>query len=394
MIFDNTKSIFLSIYNGPIKKLKSLIIQLLIICFFFSCSESIHIKNNHAQKISLAHKYQNDFLVGAAINENQILQTDQQSVSIIKNNFNTISPENVMKWMYVHPKPNTFYFDQSDKYVQFGLDNNMHIVGHALIWHAQIADFMNTTKDSTEMREHINNHISTMVKRYKGKIDTWDVVNEALNEDGTLRESIFLNVLGEGYLEDVYKLAEKNDPDADLAYNDYNLCEPEKREGALKLIKSLQQSGAKINSIGIQAHWQLNTPTLKEIEKSILDFSKLGINVMFTELDISVLPNPWELSGAEVTQNFEKFEGDEKMSPYPNKLPDSMKLKLAERYKNIFELFLKHKDKISRVTFWGVTDKFSWLNDWPIKGRTNYPLLFDRNYRAKKAYQSIINLKK
>lgn len=377
-----------------IKKSKSLAIQLFLICSFLSCSESTYVKNNIVQKSSLAHKYHNDFMIGAAINESQILQIDQQSVSIIKNNFNTISPENVLKWMYVHPKPNKFYFEHADKYVQFGLDNKMHIVGHALIWHAQIAEFMNTTEDSTQMREHINNHIRTMVNRYKGKIDTWDVVNEALNEDGTLRESIFLRVLGEKYLEDVYKLVEKYDSEVDLAYNDYNLCEPEKREGALKLIKSLQQNGAKINSVGIQAHWQLNTPTLKEIEKSIIEFSKLGINVMFTELDISVLPNPWELNGAEITQNFEKFEGDEKMSPYPYELPDSMKIKLADRYKNIFELFLKHKDKISRVTFWGVTDKFSWLNDWPIKGRTNYPLLFDRKYQPKKAYQSVMNLKK
>ena len=136
-------------------------------------------------------------------------------------------------------------------------------------------------------------------------------------------------------------------------------CEPEKREGALKLIKSLQQNGAKINSVGIQAHWQLNTPTLKEIEKSIIEFSKLGINVMFTELDISVLPNPWELNGAEITQNFEKFEGDEKMSPYPYELPDSMKIKLADRYKNIFELFLNFSSNFQTLLF---EDNLQFLN--------------------------------
>ena len=340
----------------------------------------------------MSQKFQKHFLVGAAINEGQILQKDQPSVSIIKKEFNTISPENVMKWMFVQPKPNEFYFDHTDKYVQFGLDNNMHIVGHALIWHSQIANFMNSIKDSTKMVQHVTNHISTLVNRYKGKIDTWDVVNEALNEDGTLRESIFLKVLGENYLETVYKMAEKYDSNADLAYNDYNLCKPKKREGAVKLIKSLQSSGAKINSLGIQAHWQLTSPTLEEIETSILAFSELGVKVMFTELDISVLPNPWELSGAEVTQNFKKFEGDKKMNPFPENLPDSVKEKLTKRYENIFKLFVKHKDKISRVTFWGVTDKFSWLNDWPIKGRTNYPLLFDRNYKEKKAYQRIMNL--
>jgi len=375
-----------------IKILKKIAISFIVILSLFSCGNSIKIIDNNEQKVSLSQKFQKHFLVGAAINEGQILQKDQPSVSIIKKEFNTISPENVMKWMFVQPKPNEFYFDHTDKYVQFGLDNNMHIVGHALIWHSQIANFMNSIKDSTKMVQHVTNHISTLVNRYKGKIDTWDVVNEALNEDGTLRESIFLKVLGENYLETVYKMAEKYDSNADLAYNDYNLCKPKKREGAVKLIKSLQSSGAKINSLGIQAHWQLTSPTLEEIETSILAFSELGVKVMFTELDISVLPNPWELSGAEVTQNFKKFEGDKKMNPFPENLPDSVKEKLAKRYENIFKLFVKHKDKISRVTFWGVTDKFSWLNDWPIKGRTNYPLLFDRNYKEKKAYQRIMNL--
>jgi endo-1,4-beta-xylanase len=375
-----------------IKILKKIAISFIVILSLFSCGNSIKIIDNNEQKVSLSQKFQKYFLVGAAINEGQILQKDQPSVSIIKKEFNTISPENVMKWMFVQPKPNEFYFDHTDKYVQFGLDNNMHIVGHALIWHSQIANFMNSIKDSTKMVQHVTNHISTLVNRYKGKIDTWDVVNEALNEDGTLRESIFLKVLGENYLETVYKMAEKYDSNADLAYNDYNLCKPKKREGVVKLIKSLQKNGAKINSVGIQAHWQLTSPTLEEIETSIIAFSELGVKVMFTELDISVLPNPWELSGAEVTQNFKKFEGDKKMNPFLENLPDSVKEKLAKRYENIFKLFVKHKDKISRVTFWGVTDKFSWLNDWPIKGRTNYPLLFDRNYKEKKAYQRIMNL--
>jgi endo-1,4-beta-xylanase len=375
-----------------IKTLKKIAISFIVILSLFSCGNSIKIIDNNEQKVSLSQKFQKHFLVGAAINEGQILQKDQPSASIIKKEFNTISPENVMKWMFVQPKPNEFYFDHTDKYIQFGLDNNMHIVGHALIWHSQIANFMNSIKDSTKMVQHVTNHISTLVNRYKGKIDTWDVVNEALNGDGTLRESIFLKVLGENYLETVYKMAEKYDSNADLAYNDYNLCKPKKREGAVKLIKSLQKNGAKINSVGIQAHWQLTSPTLEEIETSILAFSELGVKVMFTELDISVLPNPWELSGAEVTQNFKKFEGDKKMNPFPENLPDSVKEKLAKRYENIFKLFVKHKDKISRVTFWGVTDKFSWLNDWPIKGRTNYPLLFDRNYKEKKAYQRIMNL--
>jgi endo-1,4-beta-xylanase len=372
------------------------LIHILLMGFMtVACNAQIQ-KNltSYQENVTLKKQFKEDFFVGAAINEEQISEIDKDAVAIIKNEFNTISPENVMKWMYVHPQPNNFYFDHADKYVKFGLDNNMHIVGHALIWHAQIADFMNAEKDSTKMMYYLEQHIKTMVSRYRGKINTWDVVNEALNEDGTLRETIFSNIIGEKYLEHAFKLAEKYDANVDLVYNDYNLCEPLKRNGAIKLIQSLQKCGAKIDGVGIQAHWQLTKPTLEDIEASILSFSDLGIKVMFTELDISVLPNPWELNGAEVSQNFEKLEGDKKMNPYPNGLPEDVNIQLAKRYEDIFELFLKHKDKISRITFWGVTDQFSWLNDWPIKGRTNYPLLFDRNYESKKAYQRLIHLNK
>lgn len=112
---------------------------------------------------------------------------------------------------------------------------------------------------------------------------------------------------------------------------------------------------------------------------------------MFTELDITVLPNPWDIEGADINQDYKKFEGDKNMNHYAKGLPDSVQTKLAERYRSIFELFLKHQDKISRVTFWGISDGNSWLNNWPIKRRTNYPLLFDRKYNEKEAFQSILN---
>ncbi len=368
------------------------LISLIVISCFVRCSTSIHV-NKKAEAFSLSDAFENQFLVGAAISEDQILGKDKKSISIVKNEYNTITPENSLKWMFIEPQPNKFNFDVSDKYVDFGMKNNMHIVGHALVWHSQLSDYMKGIKDRKTMSFHIQNHINTVVKRYKGKIHTWDVVNEALNEDGTLRESVFFNIMGSEYIENSFSWANDADPDVNLVYNDYNLCEEPKRKGAIKLIKDLQKKNIKIDGVGIQAHWQLNSPTIEEIEKTIISFSELGIDVMFTELDISVLPSPWELQGAEVNQNFEKFEDDKKMNPYPIKLPDAVKKKLANRYKDIFKLFLKHQDKISRVTFWGVTDKNSWLNDWPIKGRTNYPLLFDRNYQSKIAYKSIIDLK-
>ena len=376
-----------------IKKTSSYTFKILaisIVCAL-SCANGLY-KPNTDRTDSLSDRYKDLFHLGAAINEDIILGKDLQSKNIVTSEFNSITPENSLKWMFLQPFPNKFNFGAADKYVELGIKNNMHIVGHALVWHNQLADFMKTTGSRSEFKKHVENHINTVVSRYKGKIDAWDVVNEAFNENGSLRPSVFKNQMGDNYIEDVFKLAETADPDADLIYNDYNLYKPAKRAGVLKMVKKLQENGTKINAIGVQAHWRLNSPSLMEIEQIILDISDLGVEVMFTELDVTVLPNPWELVGAEVTQNFSKFEGDPKMDPYPKALPKSVEKQLAKRYEDIFKLFIKHQDKISRVTFWGVMDKHSWLNDWPIKGRTNYPLLFDRNYQPKKAYNKLINL--
>ena len=348
--------------------------------------------NNLNSTDSLKKYYSSFFNIGAAINEDIILGLDNDSKQIVETQFNSITPENSLKWMFVQPYPNSFNFTVADKYVNIGIKNKMHIVGHALVWHSQLADFMQNVKSKAEMNKHFENHINTVVSRYKGKIDAWDVVNEAFNEDGSLRESVFYKFLGKNYIEKAFKLANEIDPNADLIYNDYNLYKKEKRGGVIQMVKQMQSKGIKIDGIGVQAHWSLNQPSLNEIEQIIFDISELGVDVMFTELDISVLPSPWEQVGAEVSQNFSRFEGDAKMNPYPDKLPKSIQNKLAKRYNDIFQLFIKHSDKISRVTFWGVMDKHSWLNDFPIKGRTNYPLLFDRNYQAKEAHKSLIIL--
>jgi len=339
---------------------------------------------------SLKDAYKNDFYIGTALSADQIEVKNEKEDSLIRKEFNAITAENIMKSMYVHPQKDKYDFALSDKFVAYGEKNKMFIHGHTLIWHSQLAPWMEKIADSTEMKAFMQDHINTIVSKYKGRIGSWDVVNEALNEDGTLRESVFLKTLGEKYLVNAFKLAAKADPKAELYYNDYNIEEPAKRAGAIALIKKIKAEGGKVDGVGIQGHWRLESPSLEEIEKSILEYSALGVKVAFTELDITVLPNPWDLKGAEISQ---KFEGSAKMNPYPKALPDSIQNKLAERYASIFKLFLKHKDKISRVTFWGVHDGQSWLNDWPIKGRTNYPLPFDVDLKHKKAYDSILKLK-
>ena len=375
------------------KKLNDVVFLFLfcgIVCLI-GCNNILSEKSNKYK--SLSNHFKNHFHLGAAINENTILGNDNKSKEIVVSEFNSITPENSLKWMFIQPLPGKFDFKVSDKYVNIGSKNDMYTVGHALIWHAQLAEFMQNIDNKEETLFHVKNHINTLMNRYKGKIDAWDVVNEAFEEDGSFRESVFYKNLGQNYIEDVFVLAAKVDPEADLIYNDYNLYKREKRLAVINMVNKFKANGIKIDGVGVQAHWDLNTPSINEIENIILDFHKTGILVSFTELDISVLPNPWEMVGAEVNQNFSKFEGDPKMNPYPNELPNNIQDKLAKRYEDIFKLFLKHSDKINRVTFWGVIDKYSWLNDWPIKGRTNYPLLFDKDYKSKKAYYKLLELK-
>ena len=346
-------------------------------------------KKSTDKKASLKSSFKNYFLIGAAINAAQIEEKEPNAAILIPQQFNSITPENIMKCEVIHPQWDKYNFDLADKYVAYGKKNKMFIVGHTLVWHSQLSPFINNIQSSDSLMMFMTNHINTVAGRYAGKVNSWDVVNEALNEDGTLRKSIFLEKLGEDYLRKAFELAAKADPNAELYYNDYNIEQPKKRAGAIKLIKKIQASGTKIDGVGIQAHWSINGPPLQDIENSIIEFSALGLKISFTELDLTVLPNPWDLKGADVNQN---FEGSPFMNPYPNGLPDSLQRKLAKGYEDLFKLFIKYKNKIERVTFWGVNDGQSWLNGWPIKGRTNYPLLFDSNFKPKLAYKKVMAL--
>lgn len=362
-----------------------------LIVSFSGCTEDKKKTKENAEKIqSLKNVFKEDFLIGTALNRNQINNSiSEKEAVLIRNQFNSITAENMMKSMYIQPKKGEFTFDMADKFVKLGTENDMFILGHNLIWHSQLPEWVNNITEGTELKEFMQNHIAQLAGRYKGKIGGWDVVNEALNDDGSLRESIFYNLLGEQYLVDAFKLAEKADPNAELYYNDYSMCVPSKRDGAVELVKMLKEHGAKVDGIGMQGHWGLTKPTLEEIENSIVKFSALG-KVMITELDVTVLPSPWDNAGADVNKSAENRPD---MNPYPDGLPEDIQNQLAQRYKDIFELFLKHKDKISRVTFWGVNDEQSWKNNWPIDGRSDYTLLFDRNNDPKKAYHEVLSLK-
>jgi endo-1,4-beta-xylanase len=204
-----------------------------------------------------------------------------------------------------------------------------------------------------------------------------------------MRKSVFLTYLGEDFVTEAFRLAQEASPNTELYYNDYNNEQPAKRAGCIELIKKIQKAGVRIDGVGIQGHWHTGKVPLKDIEESIIQYSELGLKVMFTELDIEVLPRNFQ--GADVSQ---RMTNNATSNPYPDGLPESVQQQLADDYEALFRLFLKHKDKVTRVTFWGVNDGNSWLNNWPIRGRTNYPLLFDRNNQPKPAFYKVMALKK
>jgi endo-1,4-beta-xylanase len=349
-------------------------------------------KENKVNTLTLRQAYKNYFFVGAALNSDQIEEKEPNAAALVPKQFSSITPENIMKAEVIHTAWDKYNFDLADKFVAYGKKHNMFVVGHTLVWHSQLSPFIHDDISKDSFRLYMTNHIKTVAGRYAGKVNSWDVVNEALNEDGTLRKSIYLEKIGEEYIRLAFELAAKADPKAELYYNDYNIEQPKKRAGVIALIKKLKVSGTRIDGIGIQAHWSsIEGPPLHDIENSIKEFAALGMKVSFTELDLTTLPNPWGLEGAGVNQHYSNSPA---LDPYTKGFPDTMQVKLAKNYEDLFKLFIKYKKNVERVTFWGVNDGQSWLNYWPINSRTNYPLFFDRNFKPKLAFEKVIALTK
>ena len=364
---------------------KSTFAAAMLACFTYGSGTAQTASTN----LSLKEAYKNDFLIGTALNEHQIEEKDPKAAALIPQQFNAITPENIMKAEIIHPGWDNYNFKLADKIVAYGSKHNLKVNGHTLIWHSQLPAFALKIKDVDSFKTFFNNHITTVASRYSGKIFSWDVVNEALNEDGTMRKSIFLEKLGDDFVTEAFRLTQKVSPNTELYYNDYNNEQPQKRAGCLALVKKIQDAGVRIDGVGIQGHWHLGRVPLKDIEESILAYHALGLKVMITELDIEMLPRTYQ--GADVSQ---RMTSNPALNPYAKAIPDSLLQQQATDYENLFKLFLKHKDKITRVTFWGVNDGQSWLNGWPVPGRTNYPLLFDRAFNPKPSYEAVMALKK
>jgi len=378
--------------NNEIFKMKSKSIYLiklaipLFFLIFVGCKSA-----DKVSKLSLKNALKGKFLIGVAINERQALGFDTAAIKIVKQHFNSVVAENCMKSEVIEPLEGKFDFTKSDQFVKFGKQNKMFIIGHTLIWHSQAPAWFFVDQNGKDVSrevliERMRKHITTVVGRYKGQVNGWDVVNEALEDNGSWRQSKFYRIIGEDYVKLAFQFAHEADPKAELYYNDYSMAHPGRRDAVVKMIKKLREQGIKVDGIGMQGHLTMSFPTIESEEKSIIAFGNLGVKVMITEMDLTVIPFPNQNGGADVSMN---YEYKKEMNPYPDSLPDSVATVWNNRMADFFRLFLKHHDKISRVTIWGVSDAQTWRNNWPIPGRKDYPLLFDRNYQPKPIVETI-----
>jgi endo-1,4-beta-xylanase len=326
------------------------------------------------------------WLIGVAINQRQSDGVDAAAVELVTRHFNSISPENLLKFESLQREPGRFTFEAQDRYVAFGAARGMAVIGHTLVWHSQTPAWVwagagDGLASRATMLERMQAHIATVVGRYKGRIRGWDVVNEALNDDGTLRDSPWRRGIGDDYIANAFEFARQADPGAELYYNDFNLAShPAKRQGAIRIVRDLQQRGLRIDAIGEQGHWRLDTPTAATIDQTIGDLRATGLNVMITELDVNLLPPAPRLARGETPSPAS--------NPFAGGLPDDMQRALARRYGDIFRVLLAHRDDITRVTFWGLSDADSWLN----RGRVNHPLLWDRQRQPKPALDEVVRV--
>lgn len=376
------------------------------ILIVYSQSLLLAASQHASQYVPLKDLYADKFLVGnilaGGLEGNSLFRQDQEELALLIGEFNCLTAENSMKMQYVQPKEGEFNFKPSDALLHIANKAEMEVVGHALVWHHQVPQWIFKDKQgNTVSREvliqRMKDHIYKVVTRYKGKIKYWDVVNEAVDlkyEDGKqvafLRESPWYKIIGEDYIELAYRFAHEADPDALLLYNDYSMTDLVKTQFVADMVKDLKDKGIPIHGVGMQGHWHLEWPTNSDLRKALDILSEVGVKVSISELDVRVLPHPKDTEmGADIRLNVQRLK---ELDPYTDGIPDEILKKQAKKYASLFKVFLEYSDLIERVSFWGVVDHHSWLRDWPVKGRTVYPALFDRDYSPKPAYFAIRKL--
>lgn len=325
--------------------------------------------------------YKDYFSIGVSVSPRS-LKTDE--AQLILQQFNSITPENAMKMEPIHPKENEYYWKDADSIVAFAVRNGLKIRGHTLCWHNQtpswlFVDSAGKTVTKEVLLQRLKEHITTVVNRYKGKIYAWDVVNEATSDkpDEYLRNSLWYKICGEEYIAKAFEYAHEADPNALLFYNDYNEINRDKREKIFRLVKSLKDAGVPIHGIGLQGHWAINEPSSQQLDSTLKRFAELNLKIQITELDISVYPK-------------EHTPREGRPEDADTVFTSEKENKQIEMYKMCFEIFREYKNVLSGVTFWNISDRRSWLDNFPVRGRKDYPLLFDKNLQPKKAYWEVV----
>lgn len=332
-------------------------------------------------EMGLKDYYADYFPIGVAVAPNS---REGEAAELILKEFNSITPENVMKMGPIHPEPDRFFWKEADSLAAFARENDLLMRGHALVWHEQAGDWIFEPQAGEELQreellQRMKTHIDSVVGRYKGTIYAWDVVNEAIadNPDELLRKSPWLEIIGEDFIDQAFHFALQADPEAKLFYNDYNAIIPEKRDRIYRLLKGLVERDVPIDGVGIQGHWSIHGPSEQELREALDLYSSLGLEVQITELDVSLYP--WEKERRE-----RRPEESDEFTP-------ELEQRQIETYDMFFRVFREYKDVITSVTFWNLSDRYSWLDYYPVAGRKNYPLLFDQDMERKKAYYQVID---
>ena len=330
--------------------------------------------------------YKDYFTIGVAVNQRNVSDADQ--IALIKKQFNSITAENDMKPGEIHPKEGVWDFEKADKIANFCRENGIKLRGHCLCWHSQFADWMFTDKKGKPVKKEVfyqrlRDHIHTVVNRYKDIVYCWDVVNEAMADDGRpfnfvdgkmvpaspYRQSRHFQLCGDEFIAKAFEFAREADPDALLFYNDYSCVDPGKRERIYNMVKKMKDAGVPIDGIGMQGHYNIYFPDEEQLDQTITKFSELVKHIHITELDLRTNTE----SGGQLRFS----QGEAKpQAPYIATIQE-------DQYNRIFRVFRKHRDVIDNVTFWNLGDKDSWL------GQNNHPLPFDENYKAKRSFQVI-----
>jgi len=345
---------------------------------------SLQLKAQQTQPAGLKDYYKKYFPIGVAVSAADL--KNPQEAELILKQFNSLTPENAMKMGPIHPAENRYNWRDADSIVAFAQAHGLKVRGHNLCWHQQtprwlFKDSLGNLVTKEVLLKRLKDHITTVVNRYKGKIYAWDVVNEAIDDDSTkfLRNSLWYQICGDDFITKAFEYAHEADPNAILFYNDYNTERPEKRERVYRLLKQLVDKGVPINAVGIQAHWSVYEPDPADLVATIKKFSSLGLKVQVTELDISIYP--WEKN----TRTRKPGESDAYTA--------DLEQKQTDKYAEVFKIFRQYRKVITGVTFWNISDKGTWLDNYPVRGRKNYPLLFDQNLQPKKAWYKVVDFK-